>query len=109
MSLLNCTLGDLAIAVQCEVPANLGKIVRIIGSHGLDTWSDFDRPLHLWVIESVGESRLSYEYPGGKIRRQRKGLAPDIFLRPIRDPDAPLGIAIEDELTIPADREVAYV
>lgn len=86
MRALNCRVGDIAITVRCEVKANLGKMVRIIGEHGLDEWSDFDEPLFLWKIESIGNRRLRYDLPNGKVSYCRKGLAPDIFLRPIRDP-----------------------
>jgi len=31
---LNCQLGDLAITVKCEIPENLGRIVRVVASNG---------------------------------------------------------------------------
>ena len=100
MRSLNCRVGDIAITVKCEVKANLGKMVRIIGEHGLDDWSDFDKPLFLWEIESIGNRRLRYDLPNGKVSYRRKGLAPDIFLRPIRNPGELEGIASVEELEI---------
>ena len=38
MSKLNCSIGDLAITVKANLPANLDNIVRIIGSQGLQDW-----------------------------------------------------------------------
>ena len=46
MSKLNCSIGDLAITVKANLPANLGNIVRIIGSQGLQDWVGQDEPLY---------------------------------------------------------------
>ena len=100
MSALNCKVGDIAITVRCEVKANLGKMVRIIGSHGLDSWSSFEQPVHLWLIESIGNRRICYEFPDGRVSRRRRGLAPDAFLRPIRDPGELVRVSTADELVI---------
>jgi hypothetical protein len=100
MSALRCKVGDIAVTVQCELPENLGKIVRIVKYRGLKKWARFDRPLHLWLVEVVGESRLTYQYPSGRTRRRLKGLEPDIFLRPITDPKELLTITTTAELTL---------
>ncbi len=65
MSKLNCSIGDLAITVKANLPANLGNIVRIIGSQGLQEWVGQDEPLYTWDVEVVGEDRyLHYQCDG---------------------------------------------
>ena len=58
MSKLNCSIGDLAITVKANLPANLGNIVRIIGSQGLQYWEGQDEPLYIWDVEIVGGRSL---------------------------------------------------
>jgi hypothetical protein len=89
----NCRLGDLAITVNCEIPENLGKIVRIIGQGKTIKWSDRGKTF-VWKVESArGERSLVYEIKG-RIVRRAVGSVPDIFLRPIRGQD------IDDALTV---------
>lgn len=82
---MNCRIGDLAIAVEAELPENIGKLVRIVGKKGLSPWSNFEEPLHLWIVEALGpECPLVYDYGRGDRICELRGLVPDIFLRPIR-------------------------
>ena len=93
MSILNCRLGDLAVTVRAEIPENLGNIVRIVGYHGKSTWYGFKDPIHLWEIEVAEGGRLVYEYDDGTREYETRGLAPDVFLKPI----APLWQAKREE------------
>ncbi len=87
MGKLNCSVGDLAITVRCEVPENLGKIVRVIGSKGVIKWSEFGEPMHVWIVEGMtGEKSLVYEVKK-KLDRRKSGPCPDQFLRRITPPD----------------------
>jgi hypothetical protein len=46
---LNCAVGDLAITVNCRIPANLGNIERIISSGGFQGWQGY-------LLEEFSES-----------------------------------------------------
>ena len=86
MGMLNCSIGDLAITVKANLPANLGNIVRIIGSQGLQEWEGQDEPLYTWDVEIVGEDRyLHYDYDG-EIVKAKEGPAPDQYLRRLTPP-----------------------
>ncbi len=60
MSKLNCSIGDLAITVKANLPANLGNIVRIIGSQGLQEWEGQDELLYTRNIQILGKDRYLY-------------------------------------------------
>ena len=83
MKSLNCRLGDLAVTVKAAFPENLGRIVRIVGSHGHGKWWGFDAPTHLWEIEVIKGARIIYEYDNGSRKAHTRGLAPDAYLKPI--------------------------
>ncbi len=60
MTKLNCSIGDLAITVKANLPANLGNIVRIIGSQGLQEWHGHDEPIQQELfLEDVEEEAHS--------------------------------------------------
>jgi len=83
---LNCSIGDLAITVKANLPANLGNIVRIIRSQGLQQWEGQDEPLYTWDVQMVGEDRfLHYNYDG-EILKVKEGPAPDQYLRRLTPP-----------------------
>jgi hypothetical protein len=82
---MNCQIGDLAITVEAELPENIGKLVRIVGAEGFSSWSAFEEPLYLWLVEALGpEGPLVYDNGRGDRTCELRGLVPDIFLRPIR-------------------------
>ncbi len=86
MNKLNCSIGDLAITVKANLPANLGNIVRIIGSQGLQEWVGHPEPMHTWDVQIVGEGRyLHYEYDG-ELVQAKEGPAPDQYLRRLTPP-----------------------
>lgn len=83
---LNCSVGDLAITVNCAFPQNLGKIVRIISAIGLDEWHGFDEPLFTWNVVVVTEgTQLFYQIDGG-IEGFSEGPVPDRYLRRLTPP-----------------------
>lgn len=86
MNTLNCAVGDLAITVKANLPANLGNIVRIIASQGLQEWEGHDEPIHTWDVQIVGEDRyLHYEFDG-ELVTTKEGPVPDRNLRRLTPP-----------------------
>ena len=72
ISKLNCSVGDLAITVNCRLPQNLGNIVRIVSSGGLDEWQGFSELLYTWNVEVATEGgQLFYEGDAGLIELPR--------------------------------------
>lgn len=86
MSKLNCSIGDLAITVKANLPANLGNIVRIIGTQGLQEWEGQDEPLYTWDVQIVGEDRYLHYNHEGEIVRLKEGPVPDRYLRRLTPP-----------------------
>lgn len=83
---LNCAVGDLAITVNCQIPQNLGNIVRIVSSGGFQEWQGFSQQLYTWNVEVATEGgALFYEVENG-IETFTSGPAPDIYLRRITPP-----------------------
>jgi hypothetical protein len=82
---LNCQLGDLAITVKCEIPENLGRIVRVVASNGVEPWSDYGM-LHTWEVQTLSESETLTYVIKGRLSFKSKGPVPDAFLRPLRPP-----------------------
>lgn len=75
-----CRPGDLAVVVRPSIPANLGRIVRVIRPYrgaGAQLHSDSC----IWLIE--GAQPLTWGSTGG-LRRERQGPVPDEALQPIR-------------------------
>lgn len=86
MNKLNCAVGDLAITVKANLPANLGNIVRIIASQGLQEWEGHDEPIHTRDVQIVGEDRyLHYEFDG-ELVATKEGPVPDQNLRRLTPP-----------------------
>jgi hypothetical protein len=85
-SKLNCSVGDLAITVNCKIPENLGNIVRIVSSGGFQEWQGYSEPLYTWNVEVATEGgALFYEGEDG-IEAFTSGPAPDIYLRRLTPP-----------------------
>ena len=85
-SKLNCSVGDLAITVNCKIPENLGNIVRIVSSGGFQEWQGYSEVLYTWNVEVATEGgALFYEVEGG-IEAYASGPAPDIYLRRLTPP-----------------------
>lgn len=97
---LNCQLGDLAITVKCEIPENLGRIVRVVASNGVENWSNHG-PLHTWEVETMSQAETLTYVIKGKLCFKSRGPVPDAFLRPLRPPvDEP---ALEEAQPLPAE------
>jgi len=85
-SKLNCSVGDLAITVNCKIPENLGNIVRIVSSGGFQEWQGYSELLYTWNVEVATEGgALFYEVEDG-IEAYTSGPAPDIYLRRLTPP-----------------------
>lgn len=82
---LNCRVGDLAITVKCEIPENLGRIVRVVADNGVEHWSDYG-PMHTWEVETLSQSDSLTYVIKGRLCFKHKGPVPDAFLRPLRPP-----------------------
>ena len=82
---LNCQLGDLAITVKCEIPENLGRIVRVVAFNGIEHWSDYG-PMQTWEVQTLSESDTLTYVIKGKLCFKSKGPVPDAFLRPLHPP-----------------------
>jgi hypothetical protein len=86
MSKLNCSVGDLAITVNCKLPQNLGNIVRVISSAGFDEWQGFDELIYTWNVEVATEGgQLFYEGEEGLVAL-KQGPVPDKYLRRLTPP-----------------------
>ncbi len=84
MQKLNCSVGDLAIVVNTELPENLGQIVEVLGvqtGHPLALTSSG----HVWQVRTVsGRPTLIYRYNDtGRTISEVEGPAPDSRLRPV--------------------------
>jgi len=83
---LNCSVGDLAITVNCRIPENLGNIVRIVSSGGFQEWQGYSEPLYTWNVEVATEGGvLIYEDENG-LGAYTAGPAPDKYLRRLTPP-----------------------
>lgn len=101
---LNCRVGDLAITVKCEIPENLGRIVRVVASNGIEHWSDYG-PMHTWEVETLSQSETLTYVIKGKLCFKSKGPVPDAFLRPLRPPaDEPV---LQEAETTPSEPTAA--
>jgi len=86
MHKLNCSVGDLAITVNCAFPQNLGKIVRILSPIGFDEWQGFSEPLFTWnVVVATEGAKLFYQIDDG-IEGFDEGPVPDQYLRRLTPP-----------------------
>lgn len=86
MNTLNCAVGDVAITVKANLPANLGNIVRIIAFQGLQEWEGYDEPIHTWDVQIVGEDRYLYYEFDGELVAAKEGPVPDRNLRRLTPP-----------------------
>lgn len=87
MRALNCSVGDLAITVNCSYPKNLGNIVRVISAIGYEEWAHHDEPVFTWNVEIATEgSFLYYQYEGEEFKPFKAGPVPDSYLRRLTPP-----------------------
>lgn len=86
MSKLNCSVGDLAITVNCSLPENLGNIVRVVSGIGFEEWLGFSEPIYTWHVEVASEGGQLFYDRGDGIEAFRDGPVPDKYLRRITPP-----------------------
>ena len=85
-SKLNCSVGDLAITVNCSFPENLGNIVRVISAVGFEEWQGFSEPIFTWnVVVATEGGQLFYQMEDG-IEGFGEGPVPDKYLRRLTPP-----------------------
>ncbi|QWD60760.1 hypothetical protein [Polynucleobacter sp. MWH-UH35A] len=83
---LNCEVGDLAITVDCRIPANLGNIVRIISAEGFSEWEGHDQPLYTWNVEVATTGGVLFYKDENGLGAYTAGPAPDKYLRRLTPP-----------------------
>jgi len=84
---LNCSVGDLAITVNCSYPKNLGNIVRIVSAVGFEQWANHKELVYTWNVEIASEgSFLYYQYEGEEFKPFTSGPVPDAYLRRLTPP-----------------------
>ena len=83
---LNCEVGDLAITVDCRIPANLGNIVRIISAEGFSEWEGHDELLFTWNVEVATTGGLLFYRDANGLGAYTAGPAPDKYLRRLTPP-----------------------
>jgi len=95
---LNCEVGSLAITVNAKFSGNIGKVVRVIDSLGLQPWPEMDGLVHVWRVEVAAEgSLLHYFYPNKhQLDVQSIGPIPDCFLRRLVPENNQMRLEFED-------------
>jgi hypothetical protein len=86
MSKLNCSVGDLAITVFCNLPENQGNIVRIKSAVGPRGWGCTEDELFTWECEVATEHGHLFYETAGYITSAKAGPVPDKYLRRITPP-----------------------
>lgn len=97
--MIRCRVGDLAITVNCEIPENLGRIVRVVSPVGFKNWQSM-QDVFVWNVEAISDTSLMVYMTDGVVSRTDKGPVPDIFLRPIRGDTDHETLISEDDLTL---------
>ena len=96
---LNCEVGALAITINAKFSGNIGKVVRVIDSLGLQPWPEMDGLVHVWRVEVAAEgSFLHYFYPNKQqLDVLTSGPIPDCYLRRIIPVDNQLRLEFNEE------------
>ena len=81
MEKLNCSAGDLAIAIKAHNPSNIGSIVKVLRKHPNQYIIPDEIGQFIWMVE--GSHLLTYT-KGGRTYRQKRGAVPDSYLKPIK-------------------------
>ena len=81
MEKLNCSAGDLAIAIKAHNPSNIGSIVKVLRKHPNQYIIPDEIGQFIWMVEA---SHLLTYTKGGRIYRQKRGAVPDSYLKPIK-------------------------
>jgi len=86
MSKLNCSVGDLAITVFCNLSENQGNIVRIKSAAGPRDWGCSEDELFTWECEVATEDGYLFYETSGYLTSAKVGPVPDKYLRRITPP-----------------------
>ena len=86
MSKLNCSVGDLAITVFCNLPENQGNIVRIKSAVGPKGWGCTDDQLFTWECEVATKTGYLFYETDGYLTSAKVGPVPDKYLRRLTPP-----------------------
>ena len=81
MEKLNCSAGDLAIAIKAHNPSNIGSIVKVLRKHPNQYIIPDEIGQFIWMVEA---SHLLTYTKGGRTYRQKRGAVPDSYLKPIK-------------------------
>lgn len=76
-----CKPGDLAVVVDADIRANLGRIVRVVALHDGTGLLGAIGPKPVWLV--TAPTPLSWR-DGAKKYRLKSGPVPDLCLQPIR-------------------------
>ena len=76
-----CRPGDLAVVVRPSIPANLGRIVRVVGPYRGPPDVRMRGTSCIWLIEAAHPLTWSDR---GRAHQEKQGPAPDEALQPIR-------------------------
>ena len=76
-----CRPGDLAVVVRPSIPANLGRIVRVLGPYRGPPDVRMRSTSCIWLIEAAHPLTWSAQ---GRAHQDKQGPAPDEALQPIR-------------------------
>ena len=103
MNKLNCSVGDLAITVDCVCTENLGNIVRVVKYLGLQDWGNTNVSLPSWLVEIESDHGwLLYEF-NGYPETYKSGPVPDRYLRRIAPPTSLLAEELSAERPLSID------
>ena len=81
MEKLNCSAGDLAIAIKAHNPSNIGSIVKVLRKHPNQYIIPDEIGQFIWMVEA---SHLLTYTKGSRTYRQKRGAVPDSYLKPIK-------------------------
>lgn len=76
-----CRPGDLAVVVRPSIPANLGRIVRVVRPYRGPPDVRMPSGSFIWLIEAAHPLTWSAQ---GRTQHDKQGPAPDDALQPIR-------------------------
>ena len=99
MAKLYCQVGDLAIAVNAELPENQGCIVRVLAPLGMFEWSTFGL-VPMWLVEVVSLGRSLHYLTEGVMASYEVGPVPDRCLRPITPPQVEERELVEEDFDL---------
>jgi hypothetical protein len=87
---MNCKPGDLAIIVNCDFPANIGKLVSVLRPADMNDYhlGPNENDGFLWECETLSDGIIGWDEGDSYSANKAGGLIAltDSYLKPIRDP-----------------------